>query len=62
MAEEICELLLSGLSVYPDRDSQLSCFVTAFKAPLPEDVRSSHLQDAVSLFSLYLSETGQAPA
>ncbi|CAG7893943.1 unnamed protein product [Brassica rapa] len=37
MAEEICELLLSGLSVYPDRDSQLSCFMTAFKAPLPED-------------------------
>ncbi|XP_013620862.1 PREDICTED: nuclear pore complex protein NUP96 [Brassica oleracea var. oleracea] len=58
MAEEICELLLSGLSVYPDRDSQLRCFMTAFKAPLPEDVRSSHLQDAVSLFSLYLSETG----
>ncbi|CAH8353738.1 unnamed protein product [Eruca vesicaria subsp. sativa] len=58
MAEEICELLLSGLSVYPDRESQLSCFMTAFKAPLPEDVRSSHLQDAVSLFSLYLSETG----
>ncbi|KAJ0256694.1 Nuclear pore complex protein NUP96 [Hirschfeldia incana] len=62
MAEEICELLLSGLSVYPDRESQLSCFMTAFKAPLPEDVRSSHLQDAVSLFSLYLSETGQTPA
>ncbi|KAJ0231066.1 Nuclear pore complex protein NUP96 [Hirschfeldia incana] len=59
MAEEVCELLLSGLSVYPDRESQLNCFVTAFKAPLPEDVRSSHLQDAVSLFSLYLSETGQ---
>ncbi|KAG2313677.1 hypothetical protein Bca4012_028202 [Brassica carinata] len=58
MAEEICELLLSGLSVYPDRESQLACFMTAFKAPLPEDVRSSHLQDAVSLFSLYLSETG----
>ncbi|WZZ34219.1 hypothetical protein YC2023_017620 [Brassica napus] len=38
MAEEICELLLSGLSVYPDRDSQLSCFMTAFKAPLPEDM------------------------
>ncbi|KAF8080371.1 hypothetical protein N665_0951s0008 [Sinapis alba] len=57
MAEEICELLLSGLTVYPDRESQLSCFMTVFKAPLPEDIRSSHLQDAVSLFSLHLSET-----
>nr|BAJ34529.1 unnamed protein product [Eutrema halophilum] len=62
MGEEICELLLSDLSVYGGRESQLSCFVTAFEAPLPGDVRSSHLQDAVSLFSLYLSETGQTSA
>ncbi|CAN8233511.1 unnamed protein product [Cochlearia groenlandica] len=59
MAEEICDLLLSDLSVEPGRESQLSCFEAAFNAPLPEDLRSGHLQDAVSLFSLYLSETAQ---
>ncbi|KAL1205558.1 Nuclear pore complex protein NUP96 [Cardamine amara subsp. amara] len=62
MAEEICELLLTYLSSDPSRETQLSCFETAFNAPLPEDVRSTHLQDAVSLFSLYLSETGQISA
>uniref|UniRef100_A0A1J3FRD3 Nuclear pore complex protein NUP96 n=1 Tax=Noccaea caerulescens TaxID=107243 RepID=A0A1J3FRD3_NOCCA len=62
MAEEICDLLLSDLSAYPGRESQLSCFETAFNAPLPEDLRSAHLQDAVSLFSLHLSEAGQTSA
>jgi nuclear pore complex protein Nup98-Nup96 len=62
MAEEICDLLLSDLSKNPSRETQLTCFETAFDAPLPEDVRSTHLQDAVSLFSLYLSETGQISA
>lgn len=62
MAEEICDLLLSDLSLDPSRESQLKCFETAFDAPLPEDVRSTHLQDAVSLFSLYLSETSQISA
>ncbi|XP_010472890.1 PREDICTED: nuclear pore complex protein NUP96 isoform X1 [Camelina sativa] len=62
MAEEICDMLLSDLSKDPSRETQLSCFETAFDAPLPEDVRSTHLQDAVSLFSLYLSESGQISA
>ncbi|CAL9241313.1 unnamed protein product [Arabidopsis halleri] len=62
MAEEICDLLLSDLSLDPSRETQLKCFETAFDAPLPEDVRSTHLQDAVSLFSLYLSETSQISA
>lgn len=55
-------MLLSDLSEDPSRESQLKCFETAFNAPLPEDLRSTHLQDAVSLFSLYLSETGQTSA
>lgn len=56
MAEEICDLLLSDISQGPTRDAQLSCFDTAFSASIPEDFRSNHLQDAVSLFTCYLSE------
>ncbi|KAJ8755418.1 hypothetical protein K2173_019216 [Erythroxylum novogranatense] len=56
MAEEICELLLSNISEGSSRDGQLSCFDTVFIAPVPEDRHSNHLQDAVSLFTCYLSE------
>ncbi|WCJ40414.1 Nuclear pore complex protein NUP96 [Euphorbia peplus] len=56
MAEEISDLLLSNVSKGPSRDGQLSCFETVFCAPVPEDIRSNHLQDAVSLFTCYLSE------
>ncbi|XP_058004732.1 nuclear pore complex protein NUP96 isoform X1 [Hevea brasiliensis] len=56
MAEEISELLLSDISEGSTRDAQLSCFDTVFNAPVLEDLRSNHLQDAVSLFTLYLSE------
>ncbi|OAY52713.1 nuclear pore complex protein NUP96 [Manihot esculenta] len=56
MAEEISELLLSDISEGSTRDAQLSCFHTVFDAPVQEDLRSNHLQDAVSLFTLYLSE------
>ncbi|XP_023533339.1 nuclear pore complex protein NUP96 [Cucurbita pepo subsp. pepo] len=56
MAEEISKLLLSDIGEGSTRDAQLSCFDTIFTAPLREDLRSSHLQDAVSLFTCYLSE------
>ncbi|XP_065869361.1 nuclear pore complex protein NUP96 [Euphorbia lathyris] len=56
MAEEMSDLLLSNVSKGPTRDGQLSCFETVFCAPVPEDIRSNHLQDAVSLFTCYLSE------
>ncbi|OMO74197.1 Peptidase S59, nucleoporin [Corchorus olitorius] len=56
MAEEICALLLSHFSEGLTRDDQLSCFDTVSSAPLPEDLRSNHFQDAVSLFSCHLSE------
>ncbi|MCD7471022.1 hypothetical protein HAX54_011285 [Datura stramonium] len=56
MAEEICNLLLSGSGGISSNEVQLSCYDTIFKAPIPEDTRAYHLQDAVSLFTSYLSE------
>ncbi|XP_050232250.1 nuclear pore complex protein NUP96 [Mercurialis annua] len=56
MAEEISEMLLSVAANDSTREDQLSCFDIVFNAPVPEDLRSNHLQDAVSLFTCYLSE------
>lgn len=56
MAEGICSMLLSDSGEDSTRDVQLNCFDTVFSAPIPEDIRSSHLQDAVSLFACFLSE------
>ncbi|KAA8541971.1 hypothetical protein F0562_023123 [Nyssa sinensis] len=56
MAEEVSNLLLSDSGEGSTRGVQLSCFDTIFNAPIPEDQRSCHLQDAVSLFTCYLSE------
>ncbi|XP_061345177.1 nuclear pore complex protein NUP96 isoform X2 [Gastrolobium bilobum] len=56
MASEICDLLLSAVGEGANRDEQFSCFDTAFSAPIPEDLRSGHLQDAVYLFTSFLSE------
>jgi nuclear pore complex protein Nup98-Nup96 len=56
MASEICDLLLSAVAEGATRDEQFSCFDTAFSAPIPEDLRSGHLQDAVYLFTSFLSE------
>ncbi|KAK4350211.1 hypothetical protein RND71_029524 [Anisodus tanguticus] len=56
MAEEISNLLLSGNDGSSSNEVQLSCYDTIFKAPIPEDTRAYHLQDAVSLFTSYLSE------
>lgn len=55
MAEEICGLLLSDIDG-STCDGQLSCFDTVFSAPIPEDLRSSYLQGAVSVFTSFLSE------
>lgn len=35
---------------------QMSCFDTMLIAPTPEDMRSSHLQSALSVFTYFLSE------
>lgn len=56
MASEICDLLLSAVGEGATRNEQFSCFDTALSAPIPEDLRSGHLQDAVYLFTSYLSE------
>ncbi|KAK9281435.1 hypothetical protein L1049_004337 [Liquidambar formosana] len=56
MAEEICSLLLSDSGESSTREVQLSCYETMASAPIPEDLRSCHLQDAVSLFTCFLSE------
>ncbi|KAL3511954.1 hypothetical protein ACH5RR_024671 [Cinchona calisaya] len=56
MAEEICNLLVSETGENSAIEVQLSCFTAIFRAPLPEDLRSCHLQDAVSLFTSYISE------
>jgi nuclear pore complex protein Nup98-Nup96 len=56
MASEICDLLLSAVAEGATRDEQFSCFDTAFSAPIPEDLRSGNLQDAVYLFTSFLSE------
>lgn len=59
MAEEVCSLLLSDSGEGSSGEVQLSCFNTVFTAPIPEDLRSYHLQDAVSLFTSCLSEMAQ---
>ncbi|KAL2479060.1 Nuclear pore complex protein [Forsythia ovata] len=59
MAEEICSLLLSESGEGLSREAQLNCFDTMFRGPIPEDLRSCHLQDAVSLFTCYLLEEAQ---
>ncbi|XP_022849973.1 nuclear pore complex protein NUP96 [Olea europaea var. sylvestris] len=59
MAEEICSLLLSDSSEGSSREAQLNCFDTMFRGPIPEDLRSCHLQDAVSVFTCYLLEEAQ---
>ncbi|KAL5704211.1 hypothetical protein ACHQM5_022668 [Ranunculus cassubicifolius] len=55
MAEETCCLLQSsedGSSF----DVRLSSYDTMANAPLPEDLRSCHLQEAISIFTYSLSE------
>ncbi|KAK8618993.1 hypothetical protein V6N13_132963 [Hibiscus sabdariffa] len=56
MAEEICNLLLSDTSGSQMHEDQLRCYDTVFSAPVPEDLRSTHLQDAVAVFTCSLSE------
>nr|GMD34284.1 nuclear pore complex protein NUP96 [Ipomoea batatas] len=55
MAEEISNLLLSDSGEGSTSEVQLSCCDTVFSAPFPEDLRTYHLQDAVSCFTSYLS-------
>uniref|UniRef100_A0A1D1Z1U3 Nuclear pore complex protein Nup98-Nup96 n=1 Tax=Anthurium amnicola TaxID=1678845 RepID=A0A1D1Z1U3_9ARAE len=56
MAEELCGLLVSVPAEGSTPSVQMSCFETMLIAPIPEDMRSCHLQDAVSVFTYILSE------
>ncbi|KAL3633091.1 hypothetical protein CASFOL_026075 [Castilleja foliolosa] len=59
MAEELLSLLLSDSGEGSTGEIQLRCFDTVFKSPMPEDIRSHHLQDAVLLFTNCLTEMVQ---
>ncbi|XP_043720177.1 nuclear pore complex protein NUP96 isoform X1 [Telopea speciosissima] len=56
MAEELCAILILDGGEASTYEDQLSCFETMFNAPIPEDLREGHLQDAVSVFTCYLTE------
>ncbi|KAK9110620.1 hypothetical protein Sjap_018680 [Stephania japonica] len=57
MAEEICTLLLSNGGKGSSASEVPLSFEAVVSAPLPEDLRSCHLQEAISLFTYFLSET-----
>ncbi|KAG6513568.1 hypothetical protein ZIOFF_023900 [Zingiber officinale] len=56
MSEELCNLLMSIPGLSSTAMVRMSCFDTMLIAPTPEDMRSSHLQSAVSDFTYFLSE------
>ncbi|KAF3326515.1 nuclear pore complex protein Nup96 isoform X1 [Carex littledalei] len=56
MAEELNSLLVSTPAENSTPDVQMSCFDTMLGAPLPEDQRSTHLQEAISVFTYLLSD------
>lgn len=56
MAEELCGLLASTPGESSTPVVQMNCFETMLNAPIPEDLRSCHLQDALSVFTYLLAE------
>lgn len=57
MADEVASLLMSeNKKDAHTRSLQMSCFDTITDAPVPEDLRLCHLQDAVSVFTSWISE------
>lgn len=57
MAEELCSLLESTPGESSSPVVHMNCFETMLSAPVPEDLRSCHLQDALSVFTYLLAET-----
>lgn len=57
MTEELCDLLQS----FPGRGSApsvlMGCFETMLNAPIPQDLRASHLQEALSVFTYILAQS-----
>lgn len=62
MAEEVCDLLVADSGEGSTREVQLSCYDTMFSSPIPEDIRSSYLQEAVSTFTHYITEAASQPS
>ncbi|CAA2970432.1 nuclear pore complex NUP96 [Olea europaea subsp. europaea] len=60
MAEEICSLLHSDSSEGLSREAQLNCFDTMFRGPVPEDLRSCHLQDVIGFKDLSIYDADLA--
>ncbi|KAI3670452.1 hypothetical protein L1987_53726 [Smallanthus sonchifolius] len=56
MAEEISDLLVADSGEGSSTEVKLECFNTIFDSPVPQDLLSSHLQSAVSHFTLHLTE------
>lgn len=57
MAEELCFLFAATPGESSTPVVQMNCCETMLSAPLPEDLRSCHLQDALSVFTYLLAET-----
>ncbi|XP_008801016.2 nuclear pore complex protein NUP96 isoform X1 [Phoenix dactylifera] len=57
MSEELCNLLVSTPGESSTPSVHMSCFKTMLGAPIPEDLRCSHLQNALSVFTYLLSES-----
>lgn len=55
MAEQICCLLQSSDDNEASCEGRLMSYDTMSNAPIPEDLRSCHLQEAVSTFTFFLS-------
>ncbi|MFS7909848.1 putative nucleoporin peptidase S59 [Helianthus anomalus] len=56
MAEEISDLLVAIPGEGSTTEVKLDCFNTIFDSPVPQDLLSSHLQSAISHFTLHLTE------
>lgn len=57
MAEELCDLLQSIPGQGSTPSVHMSCFETMLGAPIPQDLRSSHLQEAITVFSYILAQS-----
>ncbi|KAI7735710.1 hypothetical protein M8C21_010874 [Ambrosia artemisiifolia] len=55
MAEEISDLLVADPGEGSTTEVKLDCFNTIFDSPVPQDILSSHLQSAISHFTLHLT-------
>ncbi|KAK8943945.1 hypothetical protein KSP40_PGU002921 [Platanthera guangdongensis] len=57
MTEELCNLLQS----FPGKGSApsvlMGCFETILDAPIPQDLRAGHLQEALSVFTYLLAQS-----